>query len=166
MTTKKTKNPTGLMGDHVHIDLTNPVDFDLYEIKELLERNTPLYRIDQLKDIPGIKERAERLEAEIKNQNGQANPIQLASISGLETTALYLKAAPVVIRDNKRQEGTKKERRPNINAWINKQMKRTPKATRPELWDMAPDWLTDEIGRDRFLKRVSKVRKKNGMGRK
>lgn len=71
-----------------------------------------------------------------------------------------------LLRDEKRQAGTKKERRPKINSWINKQLTRKPDSKSPELWSLAPDWITDDIGYDRFSKRVTEERKKILPGRK
>lgn len=57
------------------------------------------------------------------------------------------------------QKGRRKERRPHITEWISKRLNRKPDAKSPELWADAPEWLTDEIGYDRFSKRVTKARK-------
>lgn len=69
-------------------------------------------------------------------------------------------------RDIRRQAGTKKERRADITSWIRNQLEKRPKATRDMYWDNAPYWIKDQIGKDRFLKRVSTERKKLGMSRK
>lgn len=66
---------------------------------------------------------------------------------------------PLARRDKKRQDGTTKERRPEINEWIKKMLSRDPDAKSPALWEGAPDWITDQIGYDRFSKRVTEVRK-------
>lgn len=63
-------------------------------------------------------------------------------------------------RDIVRQEGTKKPRRPEISQWIQEAIERKADVTRAALWQEAPQWITDQIGKDAFLKRVSKVRKK------
>lgn len=63
-------------------------------------------------------------------------------------------------RDQRRQFGTRKERRPKITQWITKQLARRPGVKSPELWTDAPDWITDDIGYDRFSKRVTAARKK------
>jgi hypothetical protein len=67
---------------------------------------------------------------------------------------------PFAQRDEKRQAGTTKERRPEINEWIMFSIKHHPDMTREELWEIAPEWITDQIGLGRFKKRVSAVRKK------
>jgi hypothetical protein len=72
---------------------------------------------------------------------------------------MYAKAAPIINRDNKRQIGVKKEKRPRITAWIKKKIKLNPDANTKDLWNEAPEWLTDEIGPERFKKRVTDVRK-------
>lgn len=66
---------------------------------------------------------------------------------------------PLAKRDKKRQDGTKQPRRPEINDWIKRKLKAEPQARSPALWRMAPDWITDQIGEDRFSKRVTQVRK-------
>lgn len=57
-------------------------------------------------------------------------------------------------------EGRKKERRPEVTKWITNQLTRRPDSKSPELWADAPEWLTDQIGFDRFSKRVTAARKK------
>ncbi len=69
-------------------------------------------------------------------------------------------AAPIARRDAKRQAGVHKERRPRITAWISQQLDHDPTAKSPALWATAPQWLTEQIGLDRFAKRVTGVRKK------
>lgn len=70
-----------------------------------------------------------------------------------------VKLIPFVKRDAQRQEGTKKPKRPEVNDWIEKKLKADNGMKSPELWGMAPDWITDQIGIDRFKKRVTAVRK-------
>jgi hypothetical protein len=65
---------------------------------------------------------------------------------------------PLARRDAKRQAGTRKPRRPDLDEWIAGALKRAPAATRDELWQRAPQWVRDEIGIDRFKKRVSAAR--------
>ena len=67
---------------------------------------------------------------------------------------------PLAQRDKARQDGTKKERRPKITEWIDKAIDRFPEATREELWNEAPQWLIEQIGLERFKKRVSSRRNK------
>lgn len=67
---------------------------------------------------------------------------------------------PLAQRDAKRQAGTRKPRRPKIDAWIEAQLTRDPDAKAPTLWGRAPEWIQDDIGPDRFAKRVTKCRKK------
>lgn len=70
-----------------------------------------------------------------------------------------LEVAKRAVRDSARQAGTRKSPRPEINEWIAKQLKYEPSAKAPELWGRAPGWLTDQIGPERFRKRVTDVRK-------
>lgn len=66
---------------------------------------------------------------------------------------------PLAQRDKKRQDGTRKERRPDITEWIEKKLNGNPAAKSPDLWASAPEWITDQIGYERFSKRVTNVRK-------
>ena len=67
---------------------------------------------------------------------------------------------PLAQRDTARQGGTRKPRRPMVDEWIDGMLKANPVAKSPELWSAAPDWITDQIGKDRFAKRVTKARKR------
>lgn len=66
---------------------------------------------------------------------------------------------PLAQRDKKRQDGTRKERKPEITEWINKRLTSNPAAKSPDLWDSAPEWITDQIEFGRFSKRVTAARK-------
>ena len=83
----------------------------------------------------------------------------LERITTVLAVAKALKLTPKANRDDRRQEGTRKERRPEITEWIETQLTRQPAAKSPELWRIAPEWLTDQIGEDRFSKRVTAARK-------
>ncbi len=63
------------------------------------------------------------------------------------------------VRDKKRQAGTRKERRPEVTRWIDAQLRHDPHAKSPDLWGRAPEWITEQVGRDRFAKRVTACRK-------
>jgi len=84
-----------------------------------------------------------------------APPALLAAISEAEKVV----ALPYVNRDKERQAGTKKERRPDVTEWISDQLRRNPTAKASDLWSRAPDWLTDQLGLDRFRKRLSAAKK-------
>lgn len=62
-------------------------------------------------------------------------------------------------RDRNREAGAKKPRRADINDWIVSQLDRSPAAKSPDLWQRAPDWITDQIGERRFAARVTEARK-------
>jgi hypothetical protein len=62
-------------------------------------------------------------------------------------------------RDRRRQAGTRKERRPQITEWIQKELARDPSAKSPDLWSAAPDWITDQIAERSFAARVTACRK-------
>lgn len=87
----------------------------------------------------------------------------LAALRSAFCAELLEKTAPSVARDAKRQAGTRKPRRPQINEWIARRLKGDPDAKAPELWGSAPDWICDVdeggIRFDSFKKRVTQVRK-------
>lgn len=66
---------------------------------------------------------------------------------------------PLAQRDKKRQEGTRKPRRPDVDSWIARQLEMNPATKSPALWNAAPEWITDQLGKDRFAKRVTAARK-------
>jgi hypothetical protein len=67
---------------------------------------------------------------------------------------------PLAQRDEKRQAGTKKPRKSKLTEWIESKLSRDPGAKSPQLWADAPQWIEDQIGEDRFKKRVTAARKK------
>ena len=77
-----------------------------------------------------------------------------------------LAVAPRLSRDNARQNGTRKKRRPEINEWIAKQLKRTPDVSNKDLRELAIDsgeqW--EVPGEDAFYRRIAKVRKNISIG--
>lgn len=157
MTVEKTDDPAGLLPSKIHIKIDSG-KHDIAAMKSILLWNTPQARIERLKRHEEICEIASALEARLVE--GNADLHLLADISAAELKALYLDAAPKVIRDNKRQAGTRKERSPKITAWISKRLKNNPDIKSPELWEIAPQFITDDISTDRFRKRVTGVRKK------
>lgn len=78
---------------------------------------------------------------------------------------------PSISRDDVRQAATKKPRRPEINDWIKRQLLRQPDAKSPDLWNRAPDWITDQDHFDQaikfaaFARRVTTVRGELGLKR-
>lgn len=63
-------------------------------------------------------------------------------------------------RDMARQRGTRAPRFPECDEWMDNQLRRQPDVKAPDLWERAPDWITDRIGFDRFCKRVTAARKR------
>lgn len=95
-------------------------------------------------------------------QDEKSHNIVCAAMIALQNAWLVeidLGAKTRIIRDNKRQAGTKAKRQPQINDWIRRQLRRKPDATTRELWERAPKEVTDAIASDRFKKRVTEVRK-------
>lgn len=74
--------------------------------------------------------------------------------------------AKFAARDLSRQQGTRKPRRPEVDKWIDQQLQRNPDARAPALWASAPDWITDQLGKDRFAKRVTSARKRRRVASK
>jgi hypothetical protein len=66
---------------------------------------------------------------------------------------------PLAAHEHKRLTGSRKPRRPKINAWILTQLAYDPDAKSPDLWRRAPSWITDQIGQRRFANRVTDCRK-------
>ena len=66
---------------------------------------------------------------------------------------------PLGVQEAKRRDASKRPRRPHIDEFIRKRLTLDPTAKGTDLWDQVPSSISDDIGRDRFLKRVSKVRK-------
>lgn len=69
-----------------------------------------------------------------------------------------LEVFPLLKRDAKRQAGTRKPRRPELQVWINKEVAKGGE-TAKELYQRAPQWVKDEVEIDRFVKRVTQARK-------
>jgi hypothetical protein len=65
-----------------------------------------------------------------------------------------------IVRDQRRQDGTRRPRRPNVDQWIEKKLTGEPNAKSPDLWRAAPEWITDDIGQRAFAARVTAARKK------
>lgn len=87
------------------------------------------------------------------------DPVNFDKLGALHAELAALWGSSTGYRLEKRIEGTRKPRRQDVNDWIAKAIKKYPAKSRPELWDIAPDWITDQIGQGRFEKRVSQVRK-------
>jgi hypothetical protein len=86
--------------------------------------------------------------------------MNLERVTTVMAVARALELTPKAQRDDRRQAGTKKERRPGITEWIEQRLAGDSGAKSPQLWADAPEWITDEIGYERFSKRVTKARKK------
>lgn len=68
-------------------------------------------------------------------------------------------AAKAMRRDEHLREALRGPRRPEIDAWIGKQLSADPSLKSPQLWERAPQSIKDQIGTDRFKKRVTKMRR-------
>jgi hypothetical protein len=172
MTVKRRKDPAGLLGDHVSVDLRDGATrADMEAVLEILKYNSPGARIARLRKHPELVERANRLEAQLVNGSAEIivngkrklNRRLMEELAAAERDALYLAAAPAAIRDRKRQAGTRKPRgprNPEVDSWIDAQLKNRPDATAPDLYERAPSWLSAMVRRERFAKRVTAARKR------
>lgn len=64
-----------------------------------------------------------------------------------------------LFRDYARQEGTQKPKNAPLQEAISKLVMRHPRLTAKELWQEASSEVTDQIGFERFRKRVTEARK-------
>lgn len=158
MTTTRYKDGAGLLGDLMQVELNGSPE-DLPETRHLISGVSPASRIEALRCHPQLIETADELAARLKGPRRTADMHLLHDISQAEFRALHISASPSVIRDGKRQAGTRKERRPDISDWIDKQLTRNPDAKSPDLWSRAPDWIVEQIGERRFATRVTQRRK-------
>lgn len=88
------------------------------------------------------------------------DPVDLLKLGRLHADMAALWGSSTWCQLDNRDAHTRKPRRQDINEWIAIAIKKDPNKTRSELWDDAPDRITDQIGKGRFEKRVSEVRKK------
>ena len=167
MTTKRTPDPAGLLGDHVRVEIDGAPD-DLRSTAKLISVLSPASRIEALRRHPELIELADSLAARLVGPRKRADMHLMHDIAQAEHRALYLAAAPSSIRDRARQAGTRKPREtvPGLQDWIAKQVQRRTGETAHDLWNRAPEEFTEAIGFDRFRKRVSRARKEAGLGRK
>jgi hypothetical protein len=63
-------------------------------------------------------------------------------------------------QEHRRREASKRERHPEITAWIRRQLTADPGAKSPDLWGRAPNSIKDVVGEGRFRKRVTAERKR------
>ena len=59
--------------------------------------------------------------------------------------------------------GRKKPKRPDVQAWIEAEVGKGTGETAEQLFNRAPEWLSDQIALDRFRKRYAVARKNNGL---
>lgn len=172
MSVKRVKDPAGLLPDLLHVHMEGQVTKqDVEAIWELLTGASPQGRIARLRKFPALQATADALEARLVNgamevvvDGKHRIDSQLdQDIRNAEYKALYLAAESKVMRDNKRQAGTRKarsKRNPEVDKWIDHKLKARPDAKAPELFQQAPGWLTDIVKIDRFAKRVTAARKR------
>lgn len=142
----RTKDPAGIEGTHVHIepDCCSPED----AFKNLFAGLGPSARLSTLKakNIASLQNFIIEAEQWLAELGGKANFALLSLIKELEYKATYFEVAPKVIRDNKRQEGTRKGRSsqtPVLDSWIaqNKNLELTAK----ELWRKLDEADLDDL---------------------
>jgi len=133
---------------------------ELNALVGIMDAGSPVNRINALRRHVALTKTVDDLTNRCALKNGRADISLLHAILQAEQIALYLDSEKKVARDNRRQAGTHKERRPAVTKWIAKQLDRNPSAKCPALWSTAPEWLTEQIGLDSFKKRVTAERKK------
>jgi hypothetical protein len=161
MSTKRIRDPLGLLPDAVGVHLDDdPSDFDT--IAELLKSKAPAARIERLRRHDELRAATDMLAGSHEAaKTDAARMLVQIHIEDAEKRAQQLDVIGRLVRDKARQDGTKKERRPEINVWIAEQLRLDPEVKSPALWTRAPEWLTDMISYDRFQKRVTGERKKS-----
>jgi hypothetical protein len=158
MAVKRIPDPAGLLMDRVSVtdlDKALPGTVEWDAMAEVLLATSVPGRIDSLRRHVDLEPLAKALLERFESSGQRADAQLLLEVTQAESRALYLDAAPYVIRDKKRQDGTRKERRPDITEWIDRQLDLTPGAKSPELWAKAPEWITEQIGPRRFALRVT-----------
>jgi len=160
---KRTVDPDGIYPNLYHAT----VDSDEPELLEafwaLLTTNTHQGRIDRFRQLyPHLKVEADALQDKLNTprKNRDYWDMVTQSILAAEANAIIESLRIKIQRDNKRQNGTRKKRMPEINAWIEKRLRVDSSLKSGELWVDAPDFVADAISVDRFKKRVTEVRKK------
>lgn len=117
-----------------------------------------LQRLPPCKARPGlIRARAELVAAILGRKEWMQILVSLHAARWRIEQEVF--ARPRIERDAKRQAGTHMERRPDVTRWIDGQLIADAFAKSPDLWARAPEWLTEQIGFDRFRKRVTERRK-------
>jgi hypothetical protein len=159
MSVKRFRDPAGLLPDRLSVDFREPSPDDVEAVDAIFQAVSPRGRIERLKRHAEIQDLADALLADFEAAGTMTAEIERRLLKA-EQSALYLDAAPRVTRDNARQAGTRKGRRPEIDDWIDRQLSADPRGKTPDLWKRAPEWLTDQIGPDRFAKRVTASRKR------
>lgn len=96
-----------------------------------------------------------KLKVDGRTYNSTEAEVQAVALS-LTKTFLRPKAA----RDDKRQAGTRKKRQrwPEVNDWIDAQLRRDPNAKSPDLWQRRPDYIRDPHGCDPISVRTFEAR--------
>lgn len=152
--------------------MTNEADWKSAMRANGIDVDSCIAMLDQAVCQPGIPADEEIALAEIALQHSAdmftAGKLSLAIAFGREARALSqslrkeLALIPEVNRDRARQKGPHAKNVELQNA-VNKLVARFPDLTAGELWGQASDVITDQVGFDRFRKRVADARK---LGRK
>lgn len=127
MTTKRTPDPAGLLGDQVSVEIDGAPD-DLRSTKKLIGVLSPASRIEALRRHPELIELADSLAARLVGPRKRADMHLMHDIAQAEYRALYLKAAPAATVGNRATQQRKRagfssgqeraaERKPTWDAW-------------------------------------------------
>lgn len=101
-----------------------------------------------------------RAEEELENLRSENLDFVKVLIHAAEYRWVIALYTPHIMSDEKRLAGLRKPRKPEIDKWMDRQLSRDSELKSPEAWRRAPEWITDDIGYDRFAKRMTKARKR------
>lgn len=127
MTTKRTKDPAGLRGTHVHVEIDG-AEGDLASAERLLSGASPAARIKALRVHPELCEVADALEARLVGPRLRADMHLMHDIAQAEYLALAAAATPKaiiaeVVTEQRRKAGFSSgaeraaERKPEWDLW-------------------------------------------------
>jgi hypothetical protein len=132
------------------------------------EENARLFREmrpDLPEDISKALNSAENFVrlAQASIKSGAAREAAFASMRAVHSVwwiEIKLGVIPRVRRDFNLQMSKRKAKRPELDKWIDQQFSADPTLKSPELWSRLPQRFKDNIGEDRFSKRVTAGRKR------
>lgn len=134
---RRTPDPAGVLPDNVSIEFGGDAAAEVKALAEILTAASPQGRVDRLALVDEMGVIATELQARLKSTGGNADDRLLADIALAEHRASYLKTQAALIRDHKRQAGTRKERAtkwPLLDRWLDDQLSTFPTMSANGLW--------------------------------